>query len=48
MKTKRTYTIRVFEGGKCYSFAYYIGLNDDHKNELCFNWLDYTKKYLLI
>lgn len=22
----------LFEGGKCYSFAYYIGLNDDCKN----------------
>lgn len=34
----------LFEGGKCYSFAYYIGLNDDCKNELCFNWLDCCKK----
>lgn len=34
----------LFEGGKCYSFAYYIGLNDDCKNELCFNWLDHAKK----
>jgi len=24
----------LFEGGKCYSFAYYIGLNDDCKNGL--------------
>lgn len=29
----------LFEGGKCYSFAYYIGLNDDCKNgHLTFNF----------